>query len=81
VVKFPFACHKHFRTLQQAEDFIADWEEMYASIVKAKIKEELSQGYRPVQKRGTPVPFSLKTEGNDDEEGLADGVDRLRIQN
>jgi hypothetical protein len=31
--------HTPSRTLQQAKNFIADWEEMYASIVKAKLKE------------------------------------------
>jgi hypothetical protein len=81
VVNFSGACYKHFRTLQQAEAFIADWEEMYACIVKAKIKEELSDGHRPAQMRGTPVPLSLKIERNDGDEELTDGVSRMRIQN
>ena len=78
MVKFSGACHKHFRTLDQAEAFIADWEEMY---VKAKIKEELSEGHRPAQMRETPVPLSSKIEFDDTDEELAGGVSRMRIQN
>jgi viroplasmin and RNaseH domain-containing protein len=81
VVKFSGACHKHFRTLEQAEAFIADWEEMSACIVKAKNKEESSDGHRPAQMRETPVSFSLKIECDDTDEELADGVSRMRIQN
>jgi Caulimovirus viroplasmin len=81
VDKFSGACHKHFRTLEQAEAFIADWEEMYACIVKAKIKEELSDGHRPAQMRETTVPLSLKIEFDDTDEELAGGVSRMRIQN
>lgn len=53
------ACQKHFRTLQQAEAFIADWEETYACVVKAKIKDELSNGHVPGQMQGGPVHLSL----------------------
>jgi hypothetical protein len=80
-VGFQGACHKHFRTLQQAENFIADWEEMYASIVKAKIKEELSDGHRPAQMWGIPVLLSLKTECNNEDEELADSIGRMGMQN
>jgi hypothetical protein len=75
VVDFSGACHKHFRTLQQAENFITDW------VVKAKIKSELSSGHRPAQMRGTPVPLSLKTEYNNEDEELADSMGRMGMQN
>jgi hypothetical protein len=75
VVDFSGACHKHFRTLQQAENFIADWVEMYACVVKAKIKSELSGGHRPAQMRGTPAKCN-----NEDEE-LADSIGRMGMQN
>jgi hypothetical protein len=80
VVGFEGACHKHFRTLQQAKNFIADWEEMYASIVKAKIKEELSDGHRPTQMWGTPT-LSLKTESNNRDEELIESMEGMNIQN
>jgi hypothetical protein len=53
---------------------------MYACIVKAKIKSELSGGHWPAQIRGTPVLLSLKTECNKDEE-LADSIGSIRMQN
>ncbi|KAH6678600.1 hypothetical protein B0J14DRAFT_583093 [Halenospora varia] len=81
VVKFSGACHKHFRTLQQAKNFIADWEEMHACVVKAKIKRELSGGHRPEKMQGTPVPLSLKTECNTGDEELADSMRRMTIEN
>src|SRR5438045_900386 len=43
VVKFSGAGHRHFRTLKQAKDFIADWEEMYACVWKEMIKTELER--------------------------------------
>jgi hypothetical protein len=77
VVKFSGACHKHFRTLQQAEAFIADWEEMYACVVKAKIKNELSDGYRPVKMQGTPVHLSLIQPFCDESDEVAQGIAKI----
>jgi hypothetical protein len=79
VVGFKEACHKHFRTLEQAEAFIADWKKM-STLVKAKKKEELSDCHQPAQIRGTPVPLSLKIECKDGAEELATGMRRTRIQ-
>jgi hypothetical protein len=65
--------------LAQAEAFIADWVEMYACIVKAKIKQELVDGYRPATMKGLLVELTLKTGGSNDENELADGLSRLSI--
>ncbi len=80
VVNFSGTCHKRFRTLAQAEAFIADWVEMYACVVKAQIKEELLDGHRPTKMKGLPVEHSLKTEGNDDEDELTDVFSKTRIE-
>jgi len=53
---------------------------MYACVVKAKIKSELSNGHRPAQMRGTPV-LSLKTERDNEDEELADSIGRMGMQN
>jgi len=45
-----------------AEAFIADWEAKCASVVKAKVEERLSNGYRPAKMQETPVGLNLKTE-------------------
>lgn len=79
VVCFSGACHKHFRTLAQAEAFIADWVEMYACVVKAKIKEELLDDCRPTKMKGTPVGLTLKTESGGADDELTDGLSRMRI--
>jgi hypothetical protein len=80
VVRFSRACHKHFRTLAQAEAFIVDWVEMCACVVKANTKEELLDGYRPAKLKGTPVGLSLKTEGGGaDDDELTDGLSKMRI--
>jgi hypothetical protein len=53
---------------------------MYACVVKAKTISELSGGgHRPVKMRGTPVPFSLKIECDDEDEKLADSIGRMRL--
>jgi hypothetical protein len=57
VVKFSGACHKRFSSLATAEEFIADWVEMYSSVCKELIKEELSRGFRPLSMDGPPVSF------------------------
>ncbi len=59
VAKFFGTCHKHFRTSQHAEAFIADREEMYACVVKPEIKDELSDGYGLAQMQGIAVDLSL----------------------
>lgn len=79
MVNFSDACHKHFRTQAQAEAFIADWVEMYACMVKAKIKKELLDGYRPAKMKGLPVELTLKIGGSNDEHELTDGLGRLRM--
>ena len=78
-MKFQDACHKRFRTLVQAEAFIADWGEMYASIVKARVTEKLSSGHRPAKMKGLPAELGLKTKGSNDEDELIDGFDRIDI--
>ena len=80
VAKFQHACHKHFRTLVQAEAFIADWVEMYACMIKAKIKEELWKGYRPLETNGLPVHLTLKTRDSDDEGELADRFRKANLK-
>ena len=80
VVKFPHACHKHFRTLVQAEAFMADWMEMYACMVKAKIKEELLEGHRPSETNELPVNLTLKTRDSNDEGELADRLGKVNLK-
>lgn len=80
MVNFRGACHKRFRTLAQAEAFIADWVEMDA-YVKAKIKKELSDGHRPAKMKGLPVELTLKTgASNDGEDELTDDLGRLKVE-
>ena len=80
VVYFSGACHKHFRTLVQAEAFIADWEEMDARIAKAKIERELLCSYRPAKTKGSPAKLSLETGGSNDGDQLSDSLSRIRIK-
>ncbi len=80
MVKFRGACYKHFRTLAQAEAFIADWVEMSARMVKAKTKQKLVDGYRPATMKGLPVELTLKTGGSNDEDELADGLGKLGVE-
>lgn len=54
VTKFPGACHKHFRTLQQATDFIADWEAA-SKAVKSRIKKEYLGINQPVKEPESPI--------------------------
>ena len=80
VVKSSGACHKRFRTLAQAEAFIADWVEMYACMVKAKIKEELLDGYRSAKMKGLAVELTLRTGSSNEEDQLTDGLGKLRVE-
>ena len=80
VVNFSGACHKRFRTLAQAEAFIADWVEMHACIVKTKIKEELLVGHRPAKLKRSPVERSLKTKSHDDDDELTDVFSKTGIE-
>lgn len=78
VLHFSGACHKHFRTLAQAEAFMADWKEMSNCVAKAK--KELLNGCRPTKMKVTRVGLSLNTEGGGaDSDELTDGLSRMRI--
>ena len=62
VVNSSSACHKRFPSLRQAEQFISDWVEMYSSVCKELIKQELSTGIRPVSMNGPPIRFIREPE-------------------
>lgn len=47
VDKFSGACHKRFRTEEQAKAFIEDWKESFAEVCRREIKKELDKGLRP----------------------------------
>ena len=79
-MRFPDACHKRFRTLVQAEAFIADWEEMYATIIKARFKEKLASRHRPAKMKGLPAKLRLNTRGSDDKDEFVYGFDRVKIE-
>ena len=53
---------------------------MYASIVKAQIKDELLAGHRPVYTKGRPIPFSLKIGNNQEEDELEEAVDKTKLE-
>lgn len=42
------ACHKHFRTREQAEAFIEDWKQTVSDVYYNEIKAALDQGCRPL---------------------------------
>lgn len=41
------ACHKRFKTQQQAEDFIEDWKQSFTEAYAMELKRALDQGSRP----------------------------------
>jgi len=47
VHEFPGACHKHFRTKEQAEAFIEDWKETFLEVLHRALKNALDEGLRP----------------------------------
>ena len=48
VNKFSGSCHKHFRTMEQAEAFIEDWKVACTEVWSRELKKALDQGLRPV---------------------------------
>ena len=50
------ACHKRFRTREQAEAFMEDWIKTYAEVWRREMKKKLNQGFRPYD-------MKLDTEG------------------
>lgn len=80
VVNFSDTCHKRFRTLTQAEAFIANWVKMYVCIIKAQIKEKLLNDHRSTKMKKLSVEHSLKTENNDDKNELTNVFSKIRIE-
>ncbi|CZR58255.1 uncharacterized protein PAC_08146 [Phialocephala subalpina] len=79
VVSFSGACHKSFPSLVQAESFIADWVEMYSSVCKELIKQELSRGTRPLAMNGPPIRFIRDPEGTIVEKSGEHTLSEMRI--
>lgn len=47
VDSFHHACHKHFQSKEQAEEFITDWIETYLEMVTYESRKKLQAGWRP----------------------------------
>lgn len=47
VKEVPGACFKRFRTSEQAQAFIEDWEESFADVWQREMRAKLHQGFRP----------------------------------
>ncbi|KAK4103556.1 hypothetical protein N658DRAFT_494048 [Parathielavia hyrcaniae] len=60
--KIPGACHKRFRTKDQAQAFIEDWRQSVADVYRAAIKEALNKGFRPRDLKLNVEGFLYKTE-------------------
>lgn len=58
------ACHKKFRTRDQAEAFIEDWKESFSDVWRRAIREGLDQGLRPYDMK---VNINLILHKTDDE--------------
>ena len=41
------ACHKRFRTREQAEAFMEDWIKTFAEVWRREMEKKLNQGFRP----------------------------------
>lgn len=80
VVNFPGACHKHFRTLAQAESFISDLIEMFACVAKANIKRELLDCHRPANMQEWSLQFKLKKDTDEVEHTLTDGLKGIKLR-
>ena len=80
VLRFPGACHKHFRIEAQAKAFIQDWIEMFACVAKANIKRALLDGHRPFHMQEWCLQYEVKVNDEDiDHNALVDGINRVRL--
>src|SRR6185312_10233700 len=46
ITEVPGACHKRFRTQDQAQAFIEDWKQALADVYREAIKTALDKGFR-----------------------------------
>ena len=80
MVGFDGNCHKHFRSLAQAEAFLEDWKEMNARVVKVNTEDRLLKSCRSDTIKGAPVELCSKAAGGgDDDDDLVDGLSKLRM--
>jgi hypothetical protein len=71
------ACHKRFRTEDQAQAFIEDWKKSFAAVYHAAMMEALDKGFRPsdlkLSVEGILYKTETKSEGTDD-------LDELKLE-
>ena len=53
---------------------------MHSYIVKANIKKEVLDSYRPAKIKGLLAKLTFKTIGSNDEDELIDGLGRLKVK-
>ena len=69
-----YACHKKFRTRDQAEAFIEDWKESFADVWRRTIREGLDRGLRPNDMKLSIDGILRKTDGETKGENHLDVV-------
>ena len=60
VDSFRHACHKHFKSKDQADEFITDWIETYLEMMKYESRKQLQAGWRPAAASGPLVVTGLE---------------------
>jgi len=71
------ACHKRFRTKDQAQAFIEDWKQSFADVYREAIKEALDKGFRPPDLKLSVVGILHETETK--REGTTDILDEVKL--
>ena len=75
--EIPGACHKWFRTMEQAKAFIEDWKDSFADVWRREVRRALDIGLRP-QDMNLSVPGILR--GDRAVEEITDEIkDKLKI--
>ena len=79
ITKVSGACHKRFKTRDQAEAFIEDWKRSFAEVYLREIKKALDDGLRPRNMKLSVGDILHKSGTKVDSEGLSDGLGNLKI--
>jgi hypothetical protein len=74
-----YACHKKFRTFDQAKAFIEDWNESFADVWRRAIKAGLDRHLRPNDMKFSIDGILHKSDGESKSESLLDVVDLDRL--
>ena len=76
---FRHVCHKHFKSRDQANEFIADWIETYLEMMTCESRKQLQAGWRPAVESGQLIVTGLDAPHDRDVSDIEQAMEQAHL--